>query len=86
MHLSPLNNIIDIFKSYKKIISPTTKIKPKQTKKSKLILTRYLTSLGVGNTQFTSRLSYNKREKTKKKGISKPFKKKKEKEEEERKT
>ena len=54
--LCPLNNIIDIFKSYIKNIKPTKKIKPKtntskkKKKKSKPILTRDLTSLGVGNT------------------------------------
>ena len=35
--LAPLNNIIDIFKCYKKNISPPIKIKPKQHKKKKKI-------------------------------------------------
>ena len=53
--LAPLNNIIDIFKCYKKNISPPIKIKPKQhtqKKKSEPVLMRYLPSLGIGNTQL----------------------------------
>ena len=64
--LAPLNNIIDIFKCYKKNISPPIKIKPKQhtqKKKSEPVLMRYLCSLGVGNTQLIKG--------KKKKGISK---------------
>ena len=48
----------------------------RQCPPSPKIQTRYLTSVGVGNTQLTSRHTYNKREKTKKKGVSKPFKNK----------
>ena len=65
--LAPLKNIIDIFKCYKKNISPPIKIKPKQhtkkKKKSEPVLMRYLPSLGVGNTQLIKG--------KKKKGISK---------------
>ena len=57
--LAPLNNIINIFKCYKKNISPPIKIKPKQhthtqkkKKKSEPVLMRYLRNLRVGNTQL----------------------------------